>query len=409
MKKTVAIVGCLDTKGAELQYMRDVLAECGLQSHVIDTGVLGEPATAADTPREATARAAGSSLEELRAKNDRGHAMETMCRGAEAIVRELFSQGRIHGILAAGGSANTTVATAAMRTLPVGFPKVMVSTLASGDVSPYVDTKDITMMYSVVDIAGLNRLSSRILANAARAVAGMVSGEDAKPAPESGSTPDAGRAILSATMFGVTTPCVTEAKRILDESDYEVVVFHATGTGGRAMEGLIADGFVQGVIDITTTELADELVGGILSAGPDRLRAAGRAGIPQVVSIGAVDMVNFGPRDTVPEAFRDRKFYQHNPTVTLMRTSPDENEEIGRRIAQRLNESKGPVRILLPLRGVSLISKPGEAFADDEADRRCREAIKQHIRADLEVQELDMDINDPAFARACAEALQAML
>jgi len=292
-----------------------------------------------------------------------------------------------------------------MRILPAGFPKIMVSTLASGDVSHYVDIRDITMMYSVVDIAGLNRISEQILANAARAVAAMALGREAdarRPRP-------AARPMVAATMFGVTTPCVTEARRILEEAGYEVLVFHATGTGGRAMESLIREGYFAGVLDITTTELADELVGGILSAGPDRLTAAGAAGIPQVVSIGALDMVNFGPRDTVPARFRDRKLYQHNPTVTLLRTTPEENAEMGRRIADRLRAAKGPVKVILPLRGVSLYAKAGGPFHDPAADGAAIAAIRSRLDPRMERIELDTDINDPAFARKAAETLLEMM
>ena len=327
--------------------------------------------------------------------------METMARGAPRVLRELHDRGAIHGVIAAGGSANTTIGTQAMRALPVGFPKLMVSTLASGNVAPYVDTKDITMMFSVVDIAGINRISGRVLGNAARAIAAMAAG-GREEQPDS-------RPVIAATMFGVTTPCVTEARRILEASGYEVVVFHATGTGGRAMEGLIEDGYIKGVLDITTTELADELVGGVLSAGPRRLTVAGAAGIPQVVSVGAVDMVNFGPPDSVPGKFGDRKFYQHNPTVTLMRTTPEENAEIGRRIASRLRGAGGRARVLLPLKGVSMIDAEGAAFHDPEADERCFAAIRGGIDKATSVVELDLHINDPEFARACAEALLEMM
>jgi uncharacterized protein (UPF0261 family) len=401
MTTTIAIVGCLDTKGEEVRYVKQVLEEEGLRTNVIDTGVVGEPVFAPDTPRATVARAAGTTIEDLRARNDRGHAVTVMSEGAARVVRDLFDKGAIQGIISAGGSANTTIGTTAMRALPVGFPKVMVSTLAAGDVSPYVDTKDIAMMYSVVDIAGINRISARILSNAARAVGAMARG--APPAL------DGSRPLVSATMFGVTTPCVTAARKILEEAGYEVLVFHATGTGGRAMEGLIEDGYIAGVLDITTTELADELVGGILSAGPRRLTVAGSVGIPQVVSIGALDMVNFGPRNTVPVKFEGRKFYQHNPTVTLMRTTAAENAEIGRRIAERLRGARGPVKVLLPLRGVSLYAKEGGAFHDPEADAAAREAVRKGLEGFCEVQMVDTDINDPSFARAAAESLIALL
>lgn len=401
MPVTIAIVGCLDTKGEEVRYLKEILIGDGHWTHVIDTGILGEPAFRPDTPRDDVARAAGTTIDALQARGDRGEAIAAMSKGAAKVVLSLHERGHIQGILSAGGSANSTIGTAAMRGLPVGFPKLMVSTLASGDVSHFVDTRDITMMYSVVDIAGLNRISCRILANAARAVAGMASGP---PPPPAGSKP-----LIAATMFGVTTPCVTEARKVLEAAGKEVLVFHATGTGGRAMEGLIEDGYIAGVLDVTTTELADELVGGILSAGPTRLTAAGRKGVPQVVSIGAIDMVNFGPRSTVPAKFEGRKLYQHNAAVTLMRTTPAENAELGARIAQRLNEARGPVAVFLPLGGVSLYAKPGGPFHDPEADSRCIEACRAGLRSGIEVHEMATDVNDPEFARACARKLLQLM
>ncbi|HHY91968.1 MAG TPA: UPF0261 family protein, partial [Firmicutes bacterium] len=305
------------------------------------------------------------------------------------------------GIISMGGSAGTTIGTAAMQALPVGLPKVMVSTLASGDTRPYVGTKDITMMYSVVDISGLNRLSRRILGNAARAVAGMVQAEAEEAATD--------KPIITATMFGVTTPCVTAAREYLESRGYEVLVFHATGSGGRAMEGLIEDGFVSGVLDITTTEWCDELVGGVLTAGPHRLEAAGKKGIPQVVSVGALDMVNFGPPDTVPEKFKGRRFYQHNPTVTLMRTTVEENAELGRIIAEKLNAATGPTVVVLPLKGVSMIDAEGKAFWDPEADAALFDALRDNLRPDIRLVELDAHINDPEFALTLARILEELL
>lgn len=401
MPVTIAVLGCLDTKGQEFLYIKKALEDEGYRAHVLDAGVIGPSPFRADTPPERLAEAAGTTLAALREQGDRGHAVAAMSQGAARVVRGLFDSSAIQGIIAAGGSANTTIGTAAMRGLPVGFPKVMVSTLASGDVSPYVDTKDITMMYSVVDIAGINRLSARILANAARAVGAMAAGRTVEPVDS--------KPIVAATMFGVTTPCVTAARKLLEEAGYEVLVFHATGTGGRAMEGLIEDGYISGVLDVTTTELADELVGGILSAGPRRLTVAGGAGIPQVVSVGAVDMVNFATPSSVPEKFRGRQFYQHNPEVTLMRTTPDENGEIGRRIATRLNSATGSVKVIVPLRGVSLYAKEGGPFHDPAADRRCVEAIRSHLAPEIELREVDTDINDEAFARECAESLVGLM
>jgi uncharacterized protein (UPF0261 family) len=408
MPATIAIVGCLDTKGDELRYVKAVLEAEGCSVWVIDTGVVGDPRFAPDTSRERVAQSGGSTLAALRQKQDRGHAVAVMAQGAAKVVRELHDAGKIDGVFAAGGSANTTIGATAMQALPVGVPKVLVSTLASGDVSAYVGTKDITLMYSVVDIAGINRISSRILSNAARAVAAMarIESPGGRPAAEKASF---ARPLIAATMFGVTTPCVNEARVILEAAGYEVLVFHATGTGGRAMEGLIEDGYFAGVLDITTTELADELVGGVLSAGPRRLTVAGEVGIPQVVSVGAIDMVNFGPIETVPAKFKDRLLYKHNPTVTLMRTTPEECAEIGRRIAIRLNAAKGPVKVFLPLRGVSMIAKDGGPFFAPGADDACFAAIRAHAAPNVEVIEIDTDVNDPEFARACANALLDLL
>lgn len=401
MSATIAVVGCLDTKGDEIRFVKKVIEAEGCRVHVVDTGILPGAEFAADTGRAEVARAGGGTLEDLIANRDRGEAVSVMSDGAARVIQNLYRQRKIQGVLAAGGSANTSIGCAAMRALPIGFPKVMISTLASGNTAPFVDTKDILMLNSVVDVAGVNRISARILANGALAVTAM--------ARASWEDPEDSRPIIAATMFGVTTACVTAARKILEEAGYEVLVFHATGVGGRAMEDLIHDGFVTGVLDITTTELADELVGGVMSAGARRLTVAGRAGIPQVVSIGAVDMVNFGPRDTVPEKFQGRKFYQHNPNVTLMRTTPEENEEIGKRMGRRLRDARGPVQVFLPLRGVSSYSKAGGPFHDPTADTRCIDAIKQGAGPRVKIQLLDTDINDPAFARACAQALLDLL
>lgn len=398
--KTILLLGTLDTKGAEYAFVRDLLHARGQEVSVMDLGVLGEPPFLPDVTAARVARAAGADLARLRADQNRGLAIAAMLAGARTLVRQLHAEGRIDGVLGLGGGGGTAMITAAMRELPVGVPKVMVSTMASGHTAPYVDVKDITMMYSVVDIAGLNPLSRRILANAAGAIAGMV---------EQNLAPVADRPLIAATMFGVTTPCVTEARRRLEAAGYDVLVFHATGTGGRAMEGLIADGYFTGVLDVTTTEWCDEVVGGVLTAGPDRLTAAARAGIPQVVSVGALDMVNFGALDTVPERFRHRTLYRHNPSVTLMRTTPDESREIGRRIAAQLNRATGPVVLMLPLRGVSMIDAPGQPFHDPEADRALFATLRDHAGAGVRVRELDAHINDPAFANALADELLAML
>ena len=393
--RTVLLLGTLDTKGLEYGYVRDCIQARGHRTLLVDIGVLGEPAVDPDVTADDVARAGGSDLASLRARGDRGDAVDTMQRGASALLPAWHAQGRFDGVLALGGGGGTTMAAAAMRTLPVGVPKLMVSTMASGNTAPYVDVKDVTLMYSVVDIAGLNPLSRRILANAAGAICGMV--EQASTDIDDAAT---ARPLIAATMFGVTTPCVTAVRTALEAASYVVTVFHATGSGGRAMEGLIVDGYFAGVMDVTTTEWCDEVVGGVLSAGPSRLSAAGRRGIPQVVSVGALDMVNFGGIDTVPAAFRNRNLYRHNATVTLMRTTADECVEIGRRIAEQLNTATGPTALVLPLHGVSAIDAPGQPFHDPQADAALFDSLRRRVNRRIQVVEVEAHINEPAFAEA---------
>ncbi len=388
---TVALVGSLDTKGDEYAFLRDRLRAHGVGVLVIDTGVR-EPAFAPDV------RVADEAGVEW---GDRGAAMEALGKGAADVVTRLHEEGRVQGVLALGGSGGTSVATTAMRALAVGVPKLMVSTMASGDTRPYVGAVDVTMMYSVVDIAGINPISERILANAAAAIAGMAQVQ----LPE----PDGAKPLIGATMFGVTTPCVTAARERLEELGYEVLVFHATGTGGQSMEALARGGFLVGVLDITTTELADDLVGGVLSAGPNRLEAAGELGLPQVVSLGALDMVNFGPRETVPPRFQSRNLYVHNPTVTLMRTTPDECRELGRRIGRKLSAATGPTALFVPLRGVSMIAVEGQPFHDAEADAALLEGLRETLAPSVEVHEVDTDVNDPELAVAMANRLHEQI
>ena len=401
MAKTVLLIGTLDTKGAEYAYVRELIEARGCSVLVLDLGIQGEPAFEPHIGAAEVAQAGGSTLAALRERGDRGSAVETMLAGARALVPRLYAQGRFDGVLGLGGGGGTTMIAAAMRELPVGVPKLLVSTMASGNTAPYVDVKDITMMYSVVDIAGLNPLSRRILANGAGAISGMVE----QPIPAS--TED--RPLIAATMFGVTTPCVTAARQQLEAAGYDVLVFHATGSGGRAMEGLIDSGYFAGVLDVTTTEWCDEVVGGVLSAGPDRLSAAGRHRIPQVVSVGALDMVNFGGIETVPAQFRERNLYKHNPTVTLMRTTPAECAEIGRRIAEQLNRALGPTVLVLPLRGVSMIDAPGQPFHDAEADAALFDSLRRNCANAVRIIEVDAHINDPAFAHTVATELLALL
>jgi uncharacterized protein (UPF0261 family) len=395
--KTVLLVGTLDTKGAEYSYLRERLRAHGVDAILADAGV-NEPAGAEpDISRHELAAESGADPDALAASGDRGAAVSAMAEAAEALARRLYGEGRIGGVLGAGGSGGTAIATRAMRALPVGAPKLMVSTMAAGNTADYVGASDVTMMASVTDVAGVNSISGRIMANAAAAMAGMLQA----PPVELGEQ----RRLIGATMFGVTTPSVTHARERLEERGYEVLTFHATGAGGRAMEGLMESGFLQGVLDITTTELCDELVGGVLSAGPDRLEAAGRLGLPQVVSVGALDMVNFGARATVPPQFEERNLYVHNPSVTLMRTTPDESAELGRRIARKLSAATGPTALFLPLGGVSMIDAEGQPFHDPEADEALFAALRDGLGDNVELIEMDANVNDPEFAAAMADKL----
>ena len=382
----VLLIGTLDTKGVEFAYIRDRLTAAGVPVLVADGG-RGEPAFRPDFT--------------VGGPGERNVAVTTAATGAAALARKLHAEGRLDGILGLGGSAGTVIGTAAMRAVPVGIPKVMVSTLASGDVRPYVGTRDIAMFHSVVDIAGLNRISRLVLDNAAAAMIGMWSQVRTPHSALRTRT-------IAATMFGVTTPCVQAARRHLEATECEVVTFHATGTGGRTMEELIAEGQFDGVLDLTTTELADELVGGVMAAGPDRLTAAALKGIPQVIGVGALDMVNFGPRNTIPARFAGRRFHEHNSTVTLMRTTPEENDRLGLEIAQKACAAKGPTAILLPLRGVSALDVEGGPFWWPEADAALFQSLRNWV-AGVELIELDLHINDPEFARVAADTLLRLI
>ena len=393
----VFLPGTFDTKGTEFAFLKSLLEKQGFHCICADAGVLNPPSFAPDISREEVFLAAGTTLNKVLFEKNRGKAVEAGANGLAKIAIDLFNQGKIHGVLGMGGSAGTTLGTSAMRALPFGIPKIMVSTLASGQVRPFVGVKDITMMHSVVDICGLNRISTKVLSNAAHAMAGMLN------APAINSTSE--KTLLAATMFGVTTPCVELGRNILEQSGREVLVFHATGTGGLTMESFIRDGLIKGVLDITTTELADELVGGILSAGNERLTAAGIMGIPQIISVGALDMVNFGPMDTVPEKFRSRRLYAHNSNVTLMRTTPEENDLLGKEIALKANAAKGPTAIIFPLHGISALDAPGQPFWWPQANQALRESLKLWLSPDVEYIEMDLHINDPAFGKACAQKL----
>ena len=395
---TIAVLGTLDSKGEEHAFVAGLIAARGHQPLLIDVGTGGPPAVAPDITREQVAASIGLDLAALMAKKDRGACVVAMTHAAPALVAKLASDGRIQGIVSLGGGGGTAIGTAAMRALPLGFPKLMVSTLAAGNVAPYLGTKDITMMPSIADVAGLNRLSRTIFTRAAGAICGMV---------ESEPKVEAARPLVVASMFGNTTACVTEAKKVLEAAGYEVLVFAATGAGGRIMESIIESGMVAGVLDLTTTEWADELVGGVLTAGQERMDAAARAKVPVVVAPGCLDMVNFGEKSSVPWNFEGRNFYVHNPQVTLMRTNATECAELGRIVAQKTNAYQAGAAIMIPTQAISVISAAGQPFHDPVADQALFSALKKHAK--VPVHEFAEEINSPAFAQACAHQLIALM
>lgn len=395
--KTIAIAGTFDTKGAEYLYVKELIESLGLDTFTIHTGVF-EATFKPDVSNNEVAQAAGYNIEDIAKKKDRALATEVLSKGMENLLPKLFEEGKFDGIISLGGSGGTSLVTPAMRALPIGVPKLMVSTVASGNTSQYVGTSDIIMMPSIVDVAGLNSISTKIFTNAVFAIAGMVKFENKKVLDK--------KPLIAATMFGVTTPCVTAAKEILEDRGYEVLIFHATGVGGKTMEYLIENGFIEGVLDLTTTEWADEIIGGVLNAGPNRLEAAAKHNIPQVVSVGALDMCNFGPYNTVPNEFSNRNLYKHNPTVTLMRTTVEENELIGKKISEKLNMSEGNTVLILPLKGVSAIDVKGQPFYGEEEDKKLFDTLKTYTNSDvIEIVEMDCNINDIEFARKAAQEL----
>lgn len=401
MQAKVLILGALDTKADDFRFVRDIMQRAGVETTVMDVGVMGEPGMPVDIGREEVARAGGAELARFLSGEHKDRAMQVMTDGAAAITRRIHQEDGVAGIFSMGGSGGTAVATAAMRALPVGIPKIMVSTVGGGDVSAYAGGRDIVFFPSIVDVSGLNRISKRIYANAAHAMVGMVQAgapdvSDDKP-------------LLAASMFGSSTPCVSAVKQEMERHGYEVLVFHATGTGGKTMEDLVGQGMFAGVLDITTTELADNLCGGVMDAGPARAQAAPRKGIPTVLVPGCVDMVNFWGIDSVPEKYRQRHLYRWNPNVTLMRTTVEDNREIGRRIAEAANAATGPVAVLIPLRGVSMLDAEHGEFHDDDADRACFDAIRRGVRAGIPVTELDLHINEPQFAAAVARQMLQLL
>jgi uncharacterized protein (UPF0261 family) len=394
---TIAVLGTFDTKGLEHAFAAQCIRERGHTVLMMDAGGLGHPQCSTDIGADAIAAEGGVDLAALRALGDRGAMVEAMAGAAAVTLSRLAAEGRIHGVLSLGGSGGTAIGTAAMRALPLGLPKVMVSTVASGNVAPYVGEKDIVLVPSIVDVAGLNGFARAVFRRAAWAICAMV---EAAAVTESAPKP-----LIVASMFGNTTACVERARQRLESEGYEVLVFHATGAGGRAMEALIESGAAAGVLDVTTTEWADELVGGVLSAGPARLEGAAGHGVPAIVTPGCLDMVNFGAPDTIPARFAGRTFYRHNPQVTLMRTTPEECAELGRIVAEKVNFSTAPVTVLIPLRAISVVGEPGQPFHHPAADRSLFDALRHHLRPGIPVIELDATINDPRFADACVTAL----
>jgi uncharacterized protein (UPF0261 family) len=401
MAKTIVIVGTLDTKGEEFAFIKNLIEKEGLNTLVVDYGVMGEPAFRPDIQRDKVVTAGGGDQASLASGEHKDQAMQTMATGLAVVVRELYDFARLDGIIGMGGTGGTSIATAAMRTLPVGVPKVMVSTVGGGDVSAYAGTKDITFIPSIVDVAGINSISRQIYANGAGAIVGMVKTE----APPIGEE----KPLIAASMFGNTTSCVDHARALMEKEGYEVLVFHATGTGGRTMESLIGDGYFAASMDITTTELADAVCDGVFDAGPDRCMAASQAGIPAVLVPGCVDMANFWGIDTVPEKYKDRNLYQWNPNVTLLRTDVEENVRMGEMIAAAANAATAPVAVLLPLKGVSMLDSDGKEFWNPEADQACYDSIKKNLKPEIPVIEMDNNINDEEFAAKVAHTLLDML
>jgi uncharacterized protein (UPF0261 family) len=395
--KTVVLIGTLDTKGVEYEFARNRFQKAGLKTILINAGIIGQSPILSDVTNEEVALAGSSDLQTLKTKNDRGFAVSVMTKGVNQIVQDLYKKGELDAIFALGGSGGSTISSFAMRNLPIGVPKVLVSTLVSSNAASFVGESDMALFASVVDIAGVNSLSAKVIANAVDATIGMVSGEkvDIKN----------NKKLVAASMFGVTTQCVTDARKILEDNDLEVITFHMTGTGGKSMENLIRQGFINAVLDVTTTEICDEIVGGTLSAGPDRLTAAVDMKIPQVVSVGALDMVNFGSKNTVPEKFQNRNLYVHNENVTLMRTTPEECEKIALDIASKLNKATAPVTLFLPLKGVSAIAVEGAVFFDQEADDALFSTLRKNVGNNVELVELDCAINDNDFSTAIANKL----
>jgi uncharacterized protein (UPF0261 family) len=403
MPKPIAIIGTLDTKGHEVAFIRDQIQARGHQTWVIDPGVLGQPAIEADWSREEVARAGGRELAGLIDAGDKGQAIQTMIDGTRQIVVRLYAEGKLGGVIAVGGGQGTAIGTTAMQALPLGVPKVMVSTMVSGQnlFEPYVGTTDVTLMHSVADILGINVVTRKVFTNAAAAVAAMTEASE--------SVEEGNREVLGATMLGLTTPCVLRARELLEAQGYELVAFHPNGTGGRSMERLIDEGLIQGVLDISTQELAGHVCQGLFDAGPDRMKAAGRRGLPQVVAPGGTDYIVLGPLTSLTAKQRSRPLIVHNPNITLIRTAREEMADIGRLMARRLNEARGPVAVLIPMGGYSYSDRPGHAFYDPAANDALVEALQGNLATGVELAKIEAHINDPVFAEAVANKMRGLM
>ena len=403
MAQTILLVGAFDTKGPEYAFVREQILADGLEVLALNTGVLGSTDLfPVDIEADRVAAAGGRDLGQLRENKDRGESMRAMAEGVAELVAQLHAEGQFEGVLGLGGSGGSSVVTAAMRALPIGVPKVCVSTVASGQTSAFVGSKDVVLFPSITDVAGVNRISQVIFSRAAGAICGMVRAKLPESVDE--------RPIIVASMFGNTTECVDACRGMLDQKGYEVLVFHATGTGGQTMEALVDEGLVDAVLDITTTEWADEVCGGTRSAGPDRLSAPGRQGVPHLIVPGCVDMANFGPIETVPEKYQSgRNLYEWNPAITLMRTTAAENAQMGKIFAEKANAARGPVAFLLPLRGISILDGEGERFCDRAADAALFSALKEHLKPTIRVEECDANINDAAFSERAVELMLELI
>ena len=405
MKKNVLMLGTFDTKGDEFTFLRNELIRHGLDVIALNAGTMESTALfVVDIDASVVASYGGQSIESLRENADRGVAVAVMGQGAKAIAQKLYTDGKINGIIGMGGGGGTSIATTAMSALPIGVPKICISTLASGDTRPYIGSKDILLFPSIVDISGINPFSKKIISNAAAALAGMVKNETPDTATQSK------KAILL-SMFGNTTAAGTECSKLISQSGYDTLVFHAVGTGGQSLEALTLDGYSSGVLDLTTTEWADELCGGIFPAGRSRLDAPGKKGIPHLIAPGCLDMVNFGPPDTIPSQYKNsnRVFFQWAPEAVLMRTNAEENAKLGRIFAEKANQAPGTTAFLVPLGGFSELGRKGGVFWDPVADKAFLDALQENLKPEISVETIPCNINDAAFSKKAVAMLLKLI